>query len=246
MEIPPQDLYEIYERLDAEAAANPTPVTLDNIWEAISASSYLRSLGCCIVADGSALAIELNHIPGIPDGTVLTASRDTFERGLPEVSCVRFASYGEPAFDAILELTAVGGLPPGIQRVAVPIPGADGAQLVGYMVMRQDKNGVVAPLTVFDMSELKNPEIDEHVPVPLSAVESLTAQLAARAGDEFRILAAAPRIEEANQKAGRAQFLLSISSPDISYCRFRAPIAAKPISRASSSFSTRSSKPDPS
>ena len=98
-------------------------MTLDDVWDAISSSPYLRSLGCRVLPDESARAIELNHIPGVPDGTVLTASRDTFERGLPEVSGLRFASYGEPAFDAILALTAASGLPPGIRRISVPIPG---------------------------------------------------------------------------------------------------------------------------
>jgi hypothetical protein len=92
MEISPQDLCEIYERLDAKEAANPSPVTLDKIWTAISSSPYLRSLGCRVLPDESARAIELNHIPGVPGGTVLTASRDTFERGLPEVRGLRFAS----------------------------------------------------------------------------------------------------------------------------------------------------------
>jgi hypothetical protein len=97
MEIPPQDLYEIYERLDAQAAANRAPVTLDDTWSAISGSPYLQSLGCRILPDESIRAIEMNHVPGVPDGTVLTASRETIERGLPGVSALRFASYGEPA-----------------------------------------------------------------------------------------------------------------------------------------------------
>jgi hypothetical protein len=209
MEISPQDLYEIYERLDAQATAKPSPVTLDDIWTAITSSPYLRSLGCRILPDESARAIELNHIPGVPDGTVLTASRDTFERGLPEVNALRFASYGEPAFDAILALTAVGGRSPGIRRITVPIPGADNAELVGYVVMRRDKDGVATPHMALDMRGLEDLDIDAEIPAPMSAIESLTAQLAARARDEFRVLAAATRIEETNEKAGRAQVRLT-------------------------------------
>jgi len=119
------------------------------------------------------------------------------------------ATYGEPAFDAILKLTAVGGLPPGIRRVSVPIRGADGAELVGYVVMTRDKAGVVTPHEVLDMSELEGLVIDADTPVPIAATESLSARLAARARDEFRVLAAARRIEEANERAGRAQFLLT-------------------------------------
>jgi hypothetical protein len=140
---------------------------------------------------------------------VLTASRETFERGLPGVEALRFASYGEPAFDAILELIAVGGLPPGIQRVGVPIPGAAGAELVGYVVMRRDRAGAVTPHQVLDMSDLEGLVLDAETPVPISATESLSARLATCARDEFRVLAAARRIEEANERASRAQLLLT-------------------------------------
>jgi hypothetical protein len=101
-------------------------------------------------------AIELNHIPGVPDGTVLTASRNTFERGLPEVNGLRFASYGEPAFEAILALTAAIGLPPGIRRISVPIPGADNAELVGYGI------GGVMPRTNLWSQSVSRIEIDQR------------------------------------------------------------------------------------
>jgi superfamily II DNA or RNA helicase len=209
MEISPRDLYQIYERLDADAEAKPAPVTLDDVWATLSTSPYLRSLGCRVLSDQTARAIELNHIPGVPDGMVLTASRDTFERGLPEVSGLRFASYGEPAFDGILALTAVAALPLGVRRVSVPIPGADGAEIVGYVVMRRNEDGAAAPHVVRDMADLDDLAIDADTPVPPSAIESLRAHLAACAKDEFRVLAAARRIEEINERAGRAQLCLT-------------------------------------
>ncbi len=205
MEIPPQDLCEIYERLDARAEANPPPVTLDDIWLAIGNSPYLRSLGCRVLPDETARAAELKHIPGAPEGCVLTASRDVYERGLPGIDCLRFASYGDPAFEGILGLTAAGGLPPGIQRVGVPIPATDGAELVGYVVMRRDQHGVVAPYVILSFRAIEGIDIDAEAPVPAAAVESLTAGLAARAREEFRVLAAARTIEELNEKAAHAQ-----------------------------------------
>jgi superfamily II DNA or RNA helicase len=209
MEISPEDLYEIYERQAAQGAERPAPVTLDDIWASLSGSAYLGSLGCRVLDDEGARAIELNHIPGVPDGTVLTASRETYERGLVQVNSLRFASYGEPAFDAILELTAVSGLPSGIRRISAPIPAAEGAELVAYVVMRRGEKGTVTPHAVFEISDLEGLVIDAETPVPVPAMETLTAQLAARARDEFRVLAAAPRIEETNETAGRAQVRLT-------------------------------------
>jgi hypothetical protein len=208
MEMPARDLFEIYERLTSKAAANPAPVTLEDIWTTISRAGYLRSLGCRVLADVSR-AIELNHIPGVSDGTVLTVSREAFECGLPNVSRLGFASYGDPAFDAILAVTAVDRLPLGIRRVAVPIPGAEGAELVGYVVMVRDEDGSVRPVVVLGMSDLDELVIEAETAVPMAAVESLTDQLTARAKEEFRVLAAAGRIEEMNLRAKRAQTRLT-------------------------------------
>jgi hypothetical protein len=103
----------------------------------------------------------------------------------------------------------VTGLPPGIRRISVPIPGADNAELVGYAVVRHEKDGQVTPYMALAMRGLEDLDIDAETPVPISAIESLTAQLTARVRDEFRVLAAAHRIEETNEKAGRAQVRLT-------------------------------------
>jgi hypothetical protein len=205
MEMPARDLFEIYERFNTDAALNRPPVTLDDIWTTISGSSYLRSLGCRVLAGDKLRALELNHIPGVSDGTVLTASRKVFERGLREVGVLRFATYGDPAFDSVLAVTTVAPLPPGIRRVSVPIPATEGAELVGYVVMARAKSASVAPTVVTDMSSLQDLIIEAETVVPADAIEKLTAQLAEVAKDEFRVFAAAARIEEINEKAARAQ-----------------------------------------
>lgn len=75
--------------------------------------------------------------------------------------------------------------------------------------MKRDETGAGAPHIVLDIARLEELAIEEDTPAPASAVEDLTAKLAARARDEFRVFAAAGRIEEANQKAGGAQFRLT-------------------------------------
>jgi superfamily II DNA or RNA helicase len=205
MEIPPQDLFEIYERLDAQEQQKRSPVILDDIWASISGSPYLASLGCRIRPDGGAREIELNNVPGVADGTVLTVSREAYERGLPDETPLRFASYGDPVFEAILGLLEASGIPPGICRVAVSIPGTDDAELVGYVAMCRVKNGEPTPRVFLDMSDLDDFAVEGEVPVPATAVEELRERLRALARDEFGLLAAAPRIEAANETAGRAQ-----------------------------------------
>jgi hypothetical protein len=50
------------------------------------------------------------------------------------------------------------------------------------------------------MRGLEDLDIDADTPVPTSAIVNLKVQLAARARDEFRVVAAATRIEEANER----------------------------------------------
>jgi hypothetical protein len=91
----------------------------------------------------------------------------------------------------------------------VPIPGSDKAELVGYLVMRRDENGTVTPRAVLDMRGIEDLVVDAETPVPVMAIESFSNQLAAIVRDEFRVFAAAHRIEDINEKAGRAQMPLT-------------------------------------
>lgn len=91
----------------------------------------------------------------------------------------------------------------------MPIAGADDAELVGYAVMRRDQEGTVIPQLVLDMANLAELEIEAGAHMPVSAIEAFTARLAARAREEFRLFAAARRIEEINEIAGRAQARLT-------------------------------------
>jgi hypothetical protein len=45
METPPQELYQMYMRLEEQAGQTPPPVDLEAIWETLSCSAYLRGLG---------------------------------------------------------------------------------------------------------------------------------------------------------------------------------------------------------
>jgi hypothetical protein len=191
-------------RGSANGATQP-PVTLDDIWAAISGSPYLALLGCRVLPDRGTRGIELNHIPEVADGTVRTVSREAYERGLPDDTPLRFASYGDPAFEAILGLVKASGIPPGICRVAVSIPGIDDAELVGYVAMCRMKNGEPTHRVFLEMTDLENLSVEGEVPVPPAAIEDLHERLRAVARNEFGLLEAVPRIEAANETAGRAQ-----------------------------------------
>ena len=51
MEMPAQDLYSTYLRLEQQMGQTKLPVDLDTIWETLPQSAYLRALGCRVLPD---------------------------------------------------------------------------------------------------------------------------------------------------------------------------------------------------
>nr|WP_275888417.1 helicase-related protein [Desulfobulbus alkaliphilus] len=133
MEIPAQDLYDIYLRLGQQHRAVPSPVSLGEMWQVLTESSFLRGLGCQVSADGRLMTIK--GITGVADDSLLTVDRDLYDKGLPgESRSIHFASYGDPIFDAILEMVEQFKLPDSVRRLKVQSEGI-GGEMVGYAVL---------------------------------------------------------------------------------------------------------------
>ena len=78
MEMPPQDLYSTYLRLEQQRGHTQLPVDLDTLWETLAQSTYLRALGCRVLPDAAPQpSCSWQVSPGVPDGTAVTASRTT-------------------------------------------------------------------------------------------------------------------------------------------------------------------------
>ena len=109
MEIPPQELYSIYMRLSKSNNHITAPLGLPEIWQVLSESQYLSELGCTTsLSEEGMPIIILAGITGVESGTVLTVSRELYEKGLPGAeTSVRFASYGDPVFEAVLRQVCV-------------------------------------------------------------------------------------------------------------------------------------------
>lgn len=208
MEIPPRDLYDIYTRQSREFGRARPPVDLEAIWEALVSSDYLRRLGCRLHPDEGRRMMVLGAVPGLPPGTIITGSRETYERGLPgEQTPLRLATYGDPAFDAILEHMAGFELPPCIRRLEASVPGT-GAVLVGYAVAVRRRGGGSGARLVLSLSDLNDAEIDERAQLSETDLAPLTERLAQLARQEARTMTAFRRIQEANERAGRSQLAL--------------------------------------
>jgi len=109
-EYPAKDQRNAYEALFREHSKRVLPVTLDDIWETLTTSEYLKKLGCTTEALSEGEAFALFGIPGVIDGTLLTTSRSLIEHGLgaDDPRDLRFATYGDPVFELLLDHMTTG------------------------------------------------------------------------------------------------------------------------------------------
>jgi superfamily II DNA or RNA helicase len=205
MEIPPEELYDVYRRLEQERAADVLPVDLGAIWIALSQSEYLEALGCKTAKDVDERLFIACGVDGVPDKTYLTTSRELLEQGLPDETVdLHFASYGDRYFDAILEDIGRYDLPECIRRISVSVDNCP-AELVGYAVATFGPGGSEQVKLVTAWEDLKDLEIAEDGCVPDQELARLESRLRRMAREEFKLMRAAERIERDNVRAGRAQ-----------------------------------------
>ncbi|AEG13744.1 helicase domain-containing protein [Desulfofundulus kuznetsovii DSM 6115] len=205
MEIRPEELYEIYMRTARSGDGWAAPVDLPAIWEALSGSQYLRSLGCTVFLEPWP-HLALSGIDGVPDGSVLTVSRELYEEGLAGGGVrVHFASYGDPFFDAVLEQFGRFGLPGCVRRVAVKVPGMNDVEMVGYAAACRGAGGVREVRLIRGWSDLEGLCLAEEESLTEAEVAPLREKLELLAREEFAPCLAAERIERENIRAARAQ-----------------------------------------
>jgi hypothetical protein len=208
MEMPPQELYATYLRLEQQQAQTQIPVDLDTIWSTFAQSAYLRALGGRVMPDEDQQIIELANIPDLPDGTTVTTSRTTFDVGVSELEGrLHFATYGDPAFEAVLAQVGTFELPPCVRRLEVKIPQVP-INVIGYAVTHTDDSGNTQSRLVTSMHDLAMLRLDEEAQLTDRDIEPLRQELEAMAREEYQKTLAVPRIEAINQAAGRSQELL--------------------------------------
>ncbi len=207
MEIPPGVLYDIYRRQNDLTRA---PVNLEGIWRTLSASRYLRDLGCVSSADPGKPVLTLYGVEEVPEGSLLTVSRRLYEEGLGDGSTrVHFASYGEPFFDAVLDTFTRFGLPACIRRLAVALPGSADGEMAAYAALCRSSDGTRNVRLIKSLDDLKDLELAETEILTDCASESLRAQLERIAEEETVPLRAGRRIEKENGRAALAQEMLN-------------------------------------
>jgi len=210
MEIPPRELYEIYLRLFHQSDEGVAPVGLEDIWGIVSSSRYLYDLGCRVAPDEKKRIMSLAGIHGIPDGAAVTTCRSVFDAGVPELEgMLHFATYGDPAFQAILDQIGQFDLPGCIRRLEVQIEGVP-AKIVGYAAAHLDEEGNTVCRLITAIRDLEDLRITEGVDLTEEELAPLHKRLMEMTRAEFQTIQAVPRIEGLNEQTGRSQIALSL------------------------------------
>jgi hypothetical protein len=213
-ELTGQEVYEIYQRLSQSQTARRLPVTLEAIWQVLTTSPYLRAVGCAIAAHlvgGDREPLILAGLPGVVDGTALTTDRELFDRGIESLGArLRFATYGDPAFDAVLAVSERWGAPACIRRIVVRPLGLHN-DYVAYVVAVRNAGGESLRL-ITRLDELTEIELDEGREVSEMDAAPFVGQLQFMADNEFKLNVHVASIESDNELSGRAQAALALGT----------------------------------
>lgn len=137
------ELHALYRELEDEAAATRLPITLAQVFETLSGSATLKALGSERIETPHGPALLVRGIPGC-EPCLLTVSRALYERGLPERDePLRFATWGEPVFDALVAyVLARGSAPAGFARASAQVAETP-ASVVSWVVATRARTVVV-------------------------------------------------------------------------------------------------------
>ncbi len=209
LEMPPEELYDMYDRV-GKATRDEVPVKLEDIWHTLQYSQYLRRLGCKTVETDRGDYIVVRHVPGIPHGTRITASRQLYEEGLSDGGPrFHFATYGDPVFDMLMEHMRQFEFPGCIRRISVAPAAIDDVQVVGYVVNCSDAAGMVSSRLITSWEQLQGLTLDLESEVTDCSERACKSQLQWIVDEEFTLCRSADSISDLNRKAAEANLILN-------------------------------------
>lgn len=228
-EIPPDQLYDVYVEMSKRSRRKKTAVDLEKIWTILSTSPYLKAVGCRVKDPGRHI-LEINHIPGIDDGTLLTTSRETFEYGIDSIEnsvkcsepCVdeieirsgllrtrlEFATYGVPAFEVLMEHISQFDKSDAFKRIHIEKTDASGP-MVGYAVACMNETGENECRLITSFDELDRIQINEDGHLGNGDCHHLIKRLRGICHREFETIYVANRIQTSNIRSAISQRALN-------------------------------------
>ncbi|EIC28476.1 helicase-related protein [Methylomicrobium album] len=101
IEVPVEEMFNVYVRLSQAYRQQALPATLSDIWDVLTQSDYLKQLGCEVSECAKYMVIR--GVDSIADGVAITVDRALYNEGLPDDQTLFFATYGEPVFERLLD-----------------------------------------------------------------------------------------------------------------------------------------------
>lgn len=209
MQIQPEHLYDIYQRLKQKEGTVSLPVRLEDIWDALTNSPYLQARGGEAPAPGDPPVYLLPGIENRPDNVGLTVSRVLYEEGAENLQApLHFATYGDTIFDALLQHMDSFPLPGCVRRLTTSVPGMDEVEIHAYVAACRDSNGLVNLRLICSYRDLVDLELAEDYTLTDAEVEPLLEQLETSLRNEFTPLRVS-FVEMGNVQAARAHEVVS-------------------------------------
>jgi|CXWL01.1.fsa_nt_gi SNF2 family DNA or RNA helicase len=192
LEIPAEDLYHIFNKELRSYGDEARVVTLNDIQHALTESDYLRASGSKVRETNGQSWIEVRRAAiwgGLYTRCALTAKQDLYERGLADEKMpLRFASYGEPAFDEIVDdIASPAHQPNGVAVVRVTRD-MEGKTLekVAILAMCQSPSGEVEARRLSSYNDLRSLALAPEAPVPAAVIAVCKSWLDEALGQETR------------------------------------------------------------
>lgn len=184
MEMSAEDLYQMYSRMSAQMRAQKYPANLDELWEALISSDYLKSCGAVLRDNGTWYLPRNEDLPEI-NGTI---SRDIVSDD------IEFVTWGNPNIDLLLDKlnTKLSNMKPHIQRLEVC---ESGFTVVGYAVSAES-----GPLLVTSFEQIENINVDMNAALSNADIQSCTDELRAMAAADAAQIDAAECAENRNRE----------------------------------------------
>lgn len=191
LEIPAEDLYHILNKELRSYGDETRVITLEDIQHALVESDYLKATGSQVhEADGQRW-VEVRSAAawgGLYTRFAMTTKQDLYERGLTDANLpLRFASYGDPGFDELVEeISSETHQPPGVAviRVEEDVEG-QAWEKTAIIAMHQSPEGP-RPRHLSSYQELRELEFVADVAVPAEAIEMGERLLKSALAEEVR------------------------------------------------------------
>ena len=185
MEMSAEDMYLMYRRISEQMKQQKYPAGLESLWDALTSSDYLKSLGGTVQQDGSWL---------LPSNSFFDSIHGTIDREVDEAG-ITFLTWGNPSVDRLLDAMAEQipeDEPSPVKRISIK---ENGIEIVGYAVAT-----MYGIRLITSYEQLHGVQINEAGVVTESDIQRLKKDLHTLAKNDLDQVREAEKAEQRNKE----------------------------------------------